>query len=68
MPREITAAVPNQLVTFLSDGGETVRNPPRYLNPESERLLDWFHITMRLTVMGQMTKWIALEINRPQEL
>jgi hypothetical protein len=27
-----------------------------YLNPLAEHLLDWFHVTMRLTVMGQMTK------------
>ncbi len=47
---------PNQLVTFLSDGGETVRNLPAYLNPQAEHLLDWFHITMRLTVMGQTAK------------
>ena len=59
---------PNQQVTFFSDGGETVRNLPRYLNPESEHWLDWFHLTMRLTVMGQMTKGIASEINCPQEL
>jgi hypothetical protein len=59
---------PNQLVTFLSDGGETVRNLPQYLNPESEHYLDWFHITMRITVMGQMVKGVASEINRPQEL
>jgi hypothetical protein len=61
---------PSQQVTFFSDGGETVRNLPRYLNPESEHWLDWFHITMRLTVMGQMTKGIAseAEINCPQEI
>jgi hypothetical protein len=59
---------PNQLVTFLSDGGDTVRNLPQRLNPESEHWLDWFHITMRLTVMGQMAKGIGSEINRPQEL
>jgi hypothetical protein len=47
---------PNQLVTFLSDGGETVRNLPAHLNPQAEHLLDWFHITMRLTVMGQTAK------------
>lgn len=45
-----------QPVTFLSDGGETVRNLQMYLNPLAEHLLDWFHVTMRLTVMGQMTK------------
>ncbi len=43
----------NQQVTFLTDGGETVRDLPRDLNPLSEHLLDWFHVTMRLTVMGQ---------------
>lgn len=50
---------PNQLVTFLSDGGETVRNLPAYLNPQAEHLLDWFHISMRLTVMGQTAKGMA---------
>jgi hypothetical protein len=46
----------NQPVTFLSDGGETVRNLQMYLNPLAEHLLDWFHVAMRLTVMGQMNK------------
>src|SRR5216684_7115985 len=46
----------NQQVTFLTDGGEDVRDLPCYLNPQAEHLIDWFHITMRLTVMGQMTK------------
>lgn len=44
----------NQQITFLSDGGDTVRELQYYLNPQSEHLLDWFHITMRLTVMQQM--------------
>ncbi len=43
----------NQQVTFLTDGGETVRDLPLYLNPLSEPWVDWFHITMRVTVMGQ---------------
>lgn len=43
----------NQRVTFLSDGGDTVRDLQLYLNPQAEHLLDWFHITMRLTVLGQ---------------
>ena len=46
----------NQPVTFLSDGGETVRNLQLYLNPLAEHLLDWFHLAMKLTVMGQMNK------------
>lgn len=46
----------NQPVTFLSDGGETVRYLQKYLTPLAEHLLDWFHVAMRLTVMGQMNK------------
>jgi hypothetical protein len=41
----------NQQMTFLSDGGDTVRDLQLYLNPQAEHLLDWFHLTMRLTVM-----------------
>lgn len=32
-----------------------------YLNPQAEHLLDWFHITMRLTVMNQMAKGLGSE-------
>ena len=32
----------NQAVTFLSDGGDTVRDLQMYLNPQAEHLLDWF--------------------------
>jgi hypothetical protein len=39
----------NQQVTFLTDGGEDVRELPLYLNPQAEHWLDWFHITMRIT-------------------
>jgi len=46
----------NQPVTFLSGGGETVRNLQLYLNPLGEHLLDWFHLAMKLTVMGQRNK------------
>jgi hypothetical protein len=58
----------NQRVEFLTDGGDTVRELPLYLVPESEHWLDWFHITMRLTVMGQMTKGLAMERQPPSEL
>jgi hypothetical protein len=33
----------NQQGTFLSDGGDTVRDLQLYLNPQAEHLLDWFH-------------------------
>jgi len=46
----------NQQVTFVTDGGDDVRELPLSLNPQAEHLLDWFHITMRLTVMGQYAK------------
>jgi hypothetical protein len=46
----------NQQVTFLSDGDNKLRELQLYLNPNAEYLLDWFHITMRLTVMSQMAK------------
>ena len=53
----------NQQVIFLSDGADDVRELPLYLSPESEHWLDWFHITMRLTVMGQLAKGLANEQN-----
>jgi hypothetical protein len=60
----------NQQVTFLSDGGDTVRELPMYLHPEAEHLLDWFHISMRVTVMGQIAKGTTtdeLDIVKPLE-
>ncbi len=54
----------NQQVVFMSDGGEDVRRVQEYLHPFSEHLIDWFHITMRLTVLQQQTK--ALQAERPQ--
>jgi hypothetical protein len=50
---------PNQQVAFLSDGGEDVRGVQMYLHPEAEHLLDWFHVTMRLTVLKQIAKGLA---------
>jgi hypothetical protein len=55
----------NQRLEFLTDGGDTVRTLPLYLCPESEHWPDWFHITMRLTVMGQMTRGLAVEGEGP---
>ena len=43
----------NQQVVFLSDGGEDVRQVQEYLHPNREHVIDWFHITMRLTVLQQ---------------
>ncbi len=46
----------NQQVVFMSDGGEDVRRVQEYLHPNGEHIIDWFHITMRLTVLQQQTK------------
>lgn len=52
----------NQQITFLSDGADNVRELQLYLNPEAEHLLDWFHVTMRLTVLTQMAKGLPEKI------
>ena len=57
----------NQQVTFLSDGGEDVRDLQSYLNPEAEYILDWFHVTMRLTVMGQYAKGLPEKAGEEDE-
>jgi hypothetical protein len=43
-------------LTFLSDGGETVRDLPVQLHPQSTHLLDWFHLAMRITTLGRYVK------------
>ncbi len=49
----------NQDVTFLTDGGEEVRALTELVTPESEHVLDWFHIAMRLTVLEQYARGVA---------
>jgi hypothetical protein len=56
----------NQQITFLSDGGDTVRELQLYLNPYAEHILDWFHVTMRLTVLQQTAKGLP-EQTRDEE-
>jgi hypothetical protein len=51
---------------FFSDGGTDIREVQLYLNPEAEHYLDWFHITMRLTVMGQYAKGLDATQERRQ--
>jgi hypothetical protein len=58
----------NQRVMFFSDGGTDIREVQLYLNPEAEHYLDWFHITMRLTVMGQYAKGLDTTQERRQEI
>jgi hypothetical protein len=51
----------NQAITFLSDGGDTVRDLQLYLSPLAEHILDWFHVTMRITVMKQMAVTLSAQ-------
>ena len=41
-----------------------MRQVREYLHPNSEHVIDWFHITMRLTVLQQQTK--AVKEERPE--
>jgi hypothetical protein len=49
----------NQDITFLTEGGEEIRLLTERISPCSEHVLDWFHITMRITVLGQFAKGVA---------
>lgn len=49
----------NQRITFVSDGADNVRDLQFYLNPHAEHVLDWFHLTMRITVLDQHAKGVA---------
>jgi hypothetical protein len=41
----------NQQITFLSDGSDTVRDLQLSMSPEAEHILDWFPLSMKLTVL-----------------
>lgn len=58
----------NQTLEFFSDGADNLINLQRYLNPLSEHYLDWFHITMRITVLNQYIKgWLQTCSNQDQQ-
>ena len=57
----------NQQVEFFSDGGEDVRGLPFYLHPQAEHLLDWFHVTMRLTALTQTAKGLPETVGEGEE-
>jgi hypothetical protein len=40
----------HQAITFLSDGDDTLRELPLELSPKATHILDWLHLTMKLTV------------------
>jgi hypothetical protein len=57
----------HQAVTFVTDGGDTVRSWPKRLHPRAEHVIDWFHIAMRFTVLKQMAKGIAIPDANPDD-
>jgi hypothetical protein len=51
---------PNQQVTFLTDGSEDIQRPAPLPQPAGRHLLDWFHLTMRITVLTQLAKGLRV--------
>lgn len=49
----------NQDVVFLTDGGDNLHALVDGYAPCTEHYLDWFHVTMPLTVLGQYAKGLA---------
>lgn len=49
----------NQDLIFLTDGGDNLHALVDGYAPCAEHYLDWFHITMPLTVLGQYAKGLA---------
>ena len=47
----------NQAVTFLTDGGDDVRDLPLYLNPDSEHLLGMPHRFRTPDPLGSEPEW-----------
>ncbi|WP_390894162.1 ISKra4 family transposase [Photorhabdus kleinii] len=51
----------NQQISFLSDGADNLRMMQIGIYPEAEHILDWFHISMRLTVLNQCAKGLITQ-------
>jgi hypothetical protein len=49
----------NQEIPFLSDGDDTLRELQLEMSPQATPILDWFHLTMRLTVLEQYGKGLV---------
>jgi hypothetical protein len=49
----------NQEITFLSDGENTLRQLQVEMSPKATHLLDWYHVTMKLTVLSQYGKGLV---------
>jgi hypothetical protein len=49
----------DQDLTFITDGGDEVRSLAERISPCSEHVLDWFHITVRITVLRQFAQGLV---------
>src|SRR5215471_17325973 len=49
----------NQAITFLSDGDDTLRQLQVEMSPKAMHILDWYHVTMKLTVLSQYGKGLV---------
>jgi len=53
---ESQGILPRQHITFLCDGGDTVRELGAFVHPRSEHILDWFHVAMRIEQLLQTAR------------
>jgi hypothetical protein len=49
----------NQDIAFLSDGNDTLRALQLDMSPKATHILDWFHLTMKLTALEQYGKGLV---------
>jgi hypothetical protein len=49
----------NQAITFLSDGDDKLRELQVEMSPQATHILDWFHLSMKLTGLGQYGKGLV---------
>lgn len=52
----------HQVMTLLSDGDEKLRDLQLEMRPKATHIFDWFHLSMKLTVLGNYGKgWVQCE-------
>ena len=49
----------NQELTSLSEGDDKLRELQWEMSPKATHILDWFHLSMKLTVLGQFGKGLV---------
>jgi hypothetical protein len=49
----------NQEITFLSDGNDSLRQLQCEMSPKATHIVDWYHLSMTLTVLGQYGKGLV---------